>query len=161
MFRPLVVIIGVVLATEVNLSAQSKTLKHSEGRAVFVIDENRQEWQGRLLKVSAEALEVESDAGIRTFKLAEIRRVDADGDGVGDGALKGAAIGAALGLIPTGFGASPLVILSNALWTGLLGLGIDAGCSSRHPVYHGPAVPRLNEAASRGRSLQVSMNVRW
>lgn len=151
---------GMVFMAAVSANAQPRELMESRGRGVFVIDANRQEWQGRLLKVSVNALEVESDAGIRTFNLAEIRRVDADGDGVWDGALKGAAVGAALGLIPLAYGA-PWAVATNALWTGLLGLAIDGGCSSRHPVYHGPAVPRLDQASPISPALRVSMKVRW
>lgn len=158
----MLIVAGMVLVFGASADAQPRELKGSQGRAVFVIDANRQEWQGRLLHVSAEALEVESDAGIRTFNLAEIRRVDADGDGVWDGAWKGAAIGAALGLIPVAYGATGWAVASNAFWTGLLGLAIDGGCSSRHPVYHGPAMPATDKpVAPSSPALHVSMRVGW
>jgi hypothetical protein len=152
----------VLFGLSAQVEAQSRALKSSEGHTIFVIDENRQEWQGRLLRVSADALEVESDAGIRTFKLGQIRRVDADGDSVWDGALKGAATGATLGLLALAGKASGWVMISNAFSFGLLGLAIDAGCSSRHPVYHGPAVPRLGVSeGTDARAMSVSMRVRW
>jgi hypothetical protein len=159
----MLIIVGSVLVSSAAADAQPRELKGSQGRAVFVIDANRQEWQGRLLKVSAEALEVESDAGIRTFRLAEIRRVDADGDATTAGFLKGAAIGAGFGLLALANIDSGRVILSNALSIGLIGLAVDAGCTSRHPVYHGPAVPHLDKPTTRNpaAALQVSMKVRW
>jgi hypothetical protein len=163
MIRMLIIVGSVLLVSSAAADAQPRELKGSQGRAVFVIDANRQEWQGRLLKVSAEALEVESDAGIRTFRLAEIRRVDADGDATTDGFLKGAAIGAGFGLLALANMPSGWVILSNALTFGLIGLAVDAGCTSRHPVYHGPAVPHLDTPTTRSpaASVQVSMKVRW
>ena len=103
--KRLLMIVPLVLLACTNASAQedrTRELKSAVGRAVFVIDEDRREWQGRLLKVSADALEVESDAGIRTFKVEAIRRVDADGDSVGDGALKGALFGLGIGVLTTG-----------------------------------------------------------
>jgi hypothetical protein len=127
-----------------------------------MIDANRVEWQGRLLKVSAAAIEVESDNGVRVFKLAEVRRVDADGDGVWDGAMKGAVAGALLGLVATASADAGLFpIATNTLTFGLIGLAIDGGCSSRHPVYHAP-VGLIRETPAPHRStMQVTMRVPW
>jgi hypothetical protein len=147
----------------VNASAQenqTRALESAIGRAVFVIDADRREWQGRLRNVSADTLEVESDAGVRAFKVAEIRRVDADGDRVSDGALKGALFGLVVGLL-TAFEAPEYLVVTMASY-GLLGLAIDAGCNSRHPVYHGAAVPHLEKPTPHNpAALQVSMRVRW
>jgi hypothetical protein len=163
MTRLFVAIAAFVAATPViDASAQPRELRSSEGRGVFVIDANRVEWQGRLVKVSADALEVESDSGVRIFKLGEIRRVDADGDGVWDGALKGAVTGALLGLLATASADAGIVpITSNALTFGLIGLAIDGGCSSRHPVYHAPAGSMAETPAVYHGGMQVAMRVRW
>jgi hypothetical protein len=149
--KPLVfVLVLVVLTCAGRAEAQSGKLKDSQGRLVFVIDEDRREWQGRLLKVSADALEVESDVGVRTFKLADIRRVDADSDSVRDGILKGAAFGLALGALTGGLqGGGARFLVGGTLTYGLIGLIIDASCQSRHTVYHSNASP------------QVSMKVSW
>jgi hypothetical protein len=158
----MVMLVGVMaLGVGANAQAQPRQLRSAEGRGVFVIDANRQEWQGRLLKVSAEALEIESDAGVRTFKLADIRRVDADGDGVWDGALKGAAVGAALGLLAASAADTGLwPMASNAMSFGLIGLAIDGGCSARHPVYHN--APHVAPAALKAvRAVHVSMRMKW
>jgi len=165
MTRLLMIVAVALVASTVNASAQenqTRALKSAVGRAVFVIDEDRREWQGRLRTVSADVLEVESDAGVRTFKVESIRRVDADGDGVRDGLLKGALFGVAMGLLAA-FQA-PEYLAATTVSYGLLGLAIDAACSTRHPVYHGAAVPRLDKPATHSGSpaaLQVSMKVRW
>jgi hypothetical protein len=163
MKRCVIVLAGLFIVGTATVGAQERRLKSSEGRAVFVIDGNRQEWQGRLIRVSAEALEVESDAGIRSFKLAEIRRVDTDGDGVWDGAWKGVAVGAALGLLATlASEDASLALFPNMLSFGALGLAIDASCSSRHPVYQAPAPPK--PAASPqddATSMRIGMRVSW
>jgi hypothetical protein len=166
MKRLLMIVALALVVSTLNASAQenqTRALKSAVGRAVFVIDEDRREWQGRLLRISADALEVESDAGIRTFKVENIRRIDADGDRVTDGALKGALFGAAMGLFAV-FNGAPEVLVATTTAYGLLGLAIDAGCTSRHPVYNGSAVPRLDKTTTHSRSptaLQVSMKVRW
>jgi hypothetical protein len=167
MKRLLTMVPLVLIASTLTAGAQenpTRRLTAAVGRTVFVIDGERREWQGRLLKVSADALEVESDAGIRTFKVENIRRVDADSDGVGDGALKGALFGlgmVGLGALTAGAEGVPFLVSGVTVYS-LLGLAIDAGCSSRHPVYNGPAVPRLDKPATSGPAmLQVSMKVRW
>ena len=156
--------VGVMLLGIVNAAqAQDRGLRSAEGRSVFVIDANRQEWQGRLLNVTVDALEVENDAGLRSFKLAEIRRVDADGDGVWDGAFKGAATGALLGLLGAAATGAPVwTAATSAMAYGLLGMAIDGGCSSRHPVYHGAAIPSAPEpSTANGPAMRVSMRLRW
>jgi hypothetical protein len=163
--KRLLIVPIVLLACTVNATAQEnppRGLTSAVGRAVFIIDGERREWQGRLLKVSTDALEMESDAGVRTFEVANIRRVDADGDGVGDGALKGALFGLAIGVLATGLQGGGQFVVGGMIGYGLVGLAIDAGCSSRHPIYHGPAVPRLEKpTAGSPAALQVSMKVRW
>jgi hypothetical protein len=157
-----VFVLACMLIGTATATAQERSLKSSEGRAVFVIDDNRQEWQGRLVKVSAEALEVESDAGVRTFKLAEIRRVDADGDRVWDGALKASAAGAFLGMLAVAGGGPAWAIATNALSFGVLGLAIDGACSSRHPVYHAPAAPSAATSPRKdSASMRVSLRLSW
>jgi hypothetical protein len=159
MIRLLTMVGVVVLGTVTAAHAQPRELRAAEGHSVFVIDVNRQEWQGRLLKVSADALEVESDAGIRTFKLTEVRRVDAERDGVWDGALKGAVLGGVLGLLAASAGETGLwPMATNAMSFGLIGLAIDGGCSSRHPVYHG-TVPRV--AVSAPKAMRFTASIRW
>jgi hypothetical protein len=154
--------VSMLLTSAAVVSAQPRALAAAQGRMVFVIDEDRREWQGRLTHVSADALEVESDAGVRTFKLAEVRRVDADGDGIGDGFLKGFAIGSLLSLGYWLSSEARWATLGTGLVYGLIGAGIDAGCSGRHPVFHGAGAPRLADATgARQRALAVGVRLRW
>ena len=162
MTRFIIAICSLMVVGTATASAQGRALESAQGRTVFVIDEDRREWQGRLVRVSPEALDLESDAGIRRFVLADVRRVDADGDGLRDGFLKGFAIGSLLSIGYLLDSEVKWATLASGLVYGLIGAGIDAGCSGRHPVFHGESRrPVEKPAGSKNPALAVGMRIRW
>lgn len=118
---------------------QAPKLKSAEGDIVFVIDEQRREWVGRLLKVSADSLILEDNDGSHEFALAKIRRVDAENDSIRDGAIKGVIFGGVLGLLYAAAYDDARPLFTSVLVYGAIGAGIDALNRNKHTVYSGPA----------------------
>jgi hypothetical protein len=139
-----------VLTTLASAAAQpSRGLLDAEGRMVSLIDQDRREWQGRLMKISADAVEIDGESGPRLFKLDQLHRIDADGDGIGDGFVKGALLGVVIGVLSMQGGGKPgPMILGGAVIYGGLGTLMDAMNDCRHTVYRAP-------------SKQVAWTVRW
>jgi hypothetical protein len=124
----------IIFATPALAHAQAdRSLRHSRGLHVAVIDGNSREWQGRLLDVAADAITVEIDSQTTRFAIADVKRVDAHGDRVWDGALKGAVFGAVLGFAISG-GGHGSVAAQGALSYALVGLALDAMQSCNHTV---------------------------
>lgn len=133
-----------VFAQEVG-HGHTRGLSGSRGRMVALIDDERREWQGRLLEVAADAVTIELESQARQFPLPKVNRVDVDGDGVWDGAIKGALFGAFVGAVIFSDGRTAL---GGGLTYGLIGMGIDALNSCRHTVYRAPAVSASVKVAS-------------
>ncbi len=121
----------------------TRKLRSSQGQLVFVIDDNSREWQGRLIRVTSDALEIEGESDVRSFALTGVRRVDSDGDGIRDGIIKGAVFGAILGAFTVGNGVGGEMIIGGAAVYGLVGLCLDAANNSKHTVYRGKVAPRM------------------
>ena len=132
-------------------TASTQKLGSAEGQHVFVIDADSREWQGKLIKVSADALEIDGESGLRRFDLQNVRRVDSDGDNLRDGVIKGAVFGALMGMIfSTGeFRAQAMVGASVSY--ALVGLCMDAMNHSKQTVYRGKPTP----------APQVAMKLTW
>jgi F0F1-type ATP synthase assembly protein I len=118
-----------------------KHLNAAQGQEVFVIDSDRREWRGKLLDVASTSFTIDGQDGAQRFGLADIRRVDADGDRIRDGLIKGVLFGALVGLVTAQvFGAE--VIPQTVLVYGAIGAGLDALNRCKQTVYRAPA-PQL------------------
>jgi hypothetical protein len=129
-------------------AAQSNKLGSAHGKQVFVIDQDHREWQGRLLETTKTSITIEGSDGIRRFMLAEVVRVDADGDRVRDGFIKGAIFGGVMAAIFAAPYTGPRVIAQGALAYALIGGALDAMNHSKQTVY-------------RGAAPQLSYSVKW
>jgi hypothetical protein len=144
MNRPMLVAALLLIAAPVSAQNEStRKLRSSEGQHVFVIDGTSREWQGRLIRVTSDALEIEGEAGVRSFALAGVRRVDSDGDGMRDGILKGVIVGAVIGALSARHGYGAEMVVGSAAAYGLVGLCLDAANNSKHTVYRGKPAPQL------------------
>jgi hypothetical protein len=143
-----------LLVVPLPAAAQARSidgLGSVEGQHVFVIDSDSREWQGKLIKVSADSLEIDGESGVRRFELGRVRRVDSDGDSVHDGLIKGAIFGGLMAAIFSPSNYRGQAMIGGAVAYGLIGLGMDALNSSKHTVYRGAAAP----------AAQVAMKVSW
>jgi hypothetical protein len=126
-------------------AGQARALESARGHQVTLIDDDRREWQGRLLEVSRDAVTIEIESTARQFSLARVKRVDSDGDSVVDGAVKGALFGGIMALL---FANDARAIVGGAMVYGLIGTGADALNRCRHTVYRAPAVTASVKIAS-------------
>jgi hypothetical protein len=140
--KSLLIIVPLVFVLWPAAAEAQSRLRSAEGQQVFVIDADRREWQGKLLEVALDSMTIEGESGVRRFALAEVRRVDSDGDGVRDGFIKGALFGLLPGLVATrATGNAGVAVASMAVY-GVLGMGIDALNRCKQTVYRAPA-PQL------------------
>lgn len=151
MKRLLLVATLVVMPFPASAQTAPNKLDSAEGQLVFVVDSDSREWQGKLIKVSADALEIDGESGVRRFELSNVKRVDSDGDRVLDGLLKGAVFGALMGAVFSSNDYRGQAMVGGAMVYGLIGLGVDALNSSKHTVYRGAAKP----------APQIAMKVSW
>ena len=128
---------------------EARHLIDAKNQLVYVIDQDRREWQGTLLDATKTDLVLDGEFGTRRFALDNVRRVDADNDSVKDGAIKGAVFGAVLGLIIAQDVGGRAIPEAAALYS-LLGMGLDALNRCKQTVYRAPAP-----------APQVAFRVRW
>lgn len=136
----------VIVAFPLQAHARQRSpLEAARGQQVALIDDDRREWQGRLLEVSKDAVTIEVESTARQFQLARVKRVDSEGDSVLDGALKGALFGGVMALLFTN---EARAVVGGATLYGLIGVGADALNRCRHTVYRAPAVSASVKIAS-------------
>ena len=152
MTRVLTIFVMLLLATSAFAqTASTQKLGSAEGQHVFVIDADSREWQGKLIKVSADALEIDGESGVRRFDLHNVKRVDSDGDRLHDGVIKGAVFGALMGMIFSTSEFRAQAMVGAGVSYALVGLCMDAMNNSKQTVYRGTPIP----------APQIAMKLTW
>ena len=141
---------------------------------VFVEDDRGAETKGQLLRIDTESILVLVDGQARQFELANVRRVQKQGDSIKNGALIGALFGAVMGVLsggmagckepdggsgPCGAGTRIAATLTSAGVFAAAGTGIDAMIQGRSTIYRKP--PISTGLVSRGPAASLRVTLRW
>lgn len=105
---------------------------------VYILDRTGEETKGKLVSLTGSAVVLQMDSTTRTFNLADVVRIDRQGDSLKNGAIIGAVIGGVAGMITAGGladcpnarskcpGARVAgALIATGVWS-VIGVGIDA-----------------------------------